>query len=860
MKTTNWLKYWRNSLADAIIANIDLNRIGVKEYFETGIPGTGFLNNELIESLFTKKERELEVNVKSKSVENTKERPEKLFILISPFTLVSKQAHQRTIGLRQEIQPLWIKAEVNRAGKLLPVGGATPRFIRNALSPIVNEGQLIIFSDVDTVDKALAEATMNYESWESYWQGCKTIFNKVTDKDLDNYEASDFIVRKECWVIEDDSPSEASEAIITLYDRLIAQSKIPNLLTRLCNPIQPALRKRMTEEETERASGIHLGQMTNTFPLSESQRTSLYHYFNLKEGEVLAINGPPGTGKTTLIQSVVADLFVKHALTKDYPPVIVAASTNNQAIINIVESFGKVGLEERPLSKRWIPDVTSFALYLASETRAKETDPKILTPQFFLPKVENKEYPERAKAIYIENSNSYFNSTFSSVDEITTHIRKELRKIESVIKKTFELKPGNKIISTLTKWIKWKQQNDFIHDHPKLQEELDMKLRNEAFYLAVHYWEGRALMEIGKKIDEAANFFSKTGSISKKEQWRIRAMLTPCFVSTFYMLPKWFRATSKKEDAWDNDNPLFEFIDLLLVDEAGQVSPEVGMASFALAKKALVIGDIYQIEPVWNATPRIDYANLKRHDLIDSVENELLIDELNDKGFTASSGSIMKIAQSASFYQLDNYSVRGMLLNEHRRCFREIIQISNELAYEGLLKPMRIDQPKGKLSPLLYKNVEGASENFNGSRMNMAEADAIASWIISNRSLIESEYKSDRKTLEELVGIITPFSAQKELIMQKLREAKFDISRMKIGTIHALQGAERRLVIFSSVYTRYDVGTYFFDRNVNMLNVAVSRAQDCFIVFGDRQIFKDSKKPSGILAKHVFGRKENEIV
>ena len=860
MKTTNWLKYWRNGLADAIITNVELSRTSIKECFKTGIPGTGFLNNELIEGLFAKKEREPEVDRKIKSVESKKERLERLFILISPFTLVSKQAHQRTIGLRQEIQPIWIKAEVNRAGKLLPAGGATPRFIRNALSPIVNEAQLIIFSDVDKVDKALAEATMNYESWESYWQGCKAVFNRVTGKDLDNYEANDFKVKKECWVIEDDSPSEASEGIIALYDRLIAQSKVPDLLTQLCSPIQPTLRKWMTEEEIEKASGIHLGQMTNSFPLSESQRTSLYHYFNLKDGEVLAINGPPGTGKTTLIQSVVADLFVKHALTKDYPPVIVAASTNNQAIINIVESFGKVNREENSLFKRWIPDVGSYALYLASETRSKETDPKILTPQFFLPKVENKAYPERAKTFYIENANSYFNSTFNSVDEVTTHIRKELRKIEAVIKRTFELKSGNKIISTFYKWIKWKQQNNFTHDHPRLREELDVKLRNEAFHLAVHYWEGRALVEIEKKLDGAANFFSKTGNISKKEQWRIRAMLTPCFVSTFYMLPKWFRSTSKKDDAWDNDNPLFEFIDLLLVDEAGQVSPEVGMASFSLARKALVIGDIYQIEPVWNATPRIDYANLKRHDLIDSVENESLIDELNDKGFTASSGSIMKIAQNASFYQLDNYSVRGMLLNEHRRCFREIIQISNELAYEGLLKPMRMDQPTGKLFPLLYKNVEGASENFNGSRMNSDEADAIISWIISNKNRIEDEYRSDKKMLEELVGIITPFSAQKELIRQKMREAEFDVSGMKIGTVHALQGAERRLIIFSSVYTRHDIGAYFFDRNVNMLNVAVSRAQDCFIVFGDKEIFKTSEKPSGILAKHVFGKKENEIV
>jgi superfamily I DNA and/or RNA helicase len=45
---------------------------------------------------------------------------------------------------------------------------------------------------------------------------------------------------------------------------------------------------------------------------------------------------------------------------------------------------------------------------------------------------------------------------------------------------------------------------------------------------------------------------------------------------------------------------MLEFVDFLIVDEAGQVSPEVGLASFGLAKQAVIVGDIQQIEPVWN--------------------------------------------------------------------------------------------------------------------------------------------------------------------------------------------------------------------------------------------------------------------
>jgi hypothetical protein len=55
---------------------------------------------------------------------------------------------------------------------------------------------------------------------------------------------------------------------------------------------------------------------------------------------------------------------------------------------------------------------------------------------------------------------------------------------------------------------------------------------------------------------------------------------------------------------------LYNFADLLIVDEAGQVLPEVAAASFALAKKALVIGDTEQIAPIWNSLPCIDIGNM----------------------------------------------------------------------------------------------------------------------------------------------------------------------------------------------------------------------------------------------------------
>ena len=76
--------------------------------------------------------------------------------------------------------------------------------------------------------------------------------------------------------------------------------------------------------------------------------------------------------------------------------------------------------------------------------------------------------------------------------------------------------------------------------------------------------------------------------------------------------------------------------------------------------------------------------------------------------------------------------------------------------------------------------------------------------------------------------------------------------KIVVGTVHALQGAERNIILFSPTYGVGYSTTAFFDRGKNMMNVAVSRAKDSFIVIGNTALFNpDNDNPSGILAKHI---------
>lgn len=152
--------------------------------------------------------------------------------------------------------------------------------------------------------------------------------------------------------------------------------------------------------------------------------------------------------------------------------------------------------------------------------------------------------------------------------------------------------------------------------------ELEQSIKYDMFYLAIHYWEAIWITDTEEAIKRKQ--LNKNGIETAVIRWQRYAMLTPCFVSTFYMAPKRFTYSKVveregKEKVWEYP-PLLEAIDILIVDEAGQVSPEIGAATFSLAKRAIVVGDTKQIEPVWNVPKKVDYANLHRHGLIPSKD------------------------------------------------------------------------------------------------------------------------------------------------------------------------------------------------------------------------------------------------
>ena len=386
-----------------------------------------------------------------------------------------------------------------------------------------------------------------------------------------------------------------------------------------------------------------------------------------------------------------------------------------------------------------------------------------------------------------------------------------------------------------------------------IQEALDLGPRFKAFKLATHYWEARYLMEVERQLLQSGAMDDSRNPLKLERLYRRLAMLFPCSVATAFTLPGRFTGWMGRVC-----KPMFGAIDLLIVDEAGQITPEVGVLCFALAKRALVVGDVDQLHPIWAVPPALDAINAMRWGLLGANRDMTIFPET---ALAVSRSSLMRIAQRATPFTQHPERGRGLFLSEHRRCWPEIIGICNALVYHGLLVCKRPEEPRKIVPSLGYVHIPGTDRYSGKSRYNLAEAAAIAKWLYHRRDEIEKTYRGEGKSLGQLVAVVTPFVAQSKAIRAALKSEFGTDLKITVGTIDALQGAEYRMVLFSPTY---GIGTppqaTRFDRDRSILNVAISRAQDAFLIFGNMHLFRpEGHHPSAIVGRFLFTGGENEL-
>ena len=241
-----------------------------------------------------------------------------------------------------------------------------------------------------------AEGEPHGGAWQTYREDCRRLLDAVAGgwpQEGGEYEKT----AKGLIEVAGDAAATTRQ-ILALYDNILATAKEALLLENYAvmgkRPATPSL------DGPHAFAGI-LGHATDAFPLADKQRDVLAHLAVAEDGEILAVNGPPGTGKTTMLLSAIAGEWVRAARVGDDPPVVAASSTDNQAVTNIIDAFGKdFAHGEGDFAGRWLPGIGSFGLYLPSRTREAKASQTYQIESFF-EGLETEDYLRDATAAYL---------------------------------------------------------------------------------------------------------------------------------------------------------------------------------------------------------------------------------------------------------------------------------------------------------------------------------------------------------------------------------------------------------------------------------------------------------------------------
>ena len=283
-------------------------------------------------------------------------------------------------------------------------------------------------------------------------------------------------------------------------------------------------------------------------------------------------------------------------------------------------------------------------------------------------------------------------------------------------------------------------------------------------------------------------------------------------------------------------------IGTLIIDEAGQATPQTAVGALFRSKKAIIVGDPKQVEPIVKDDFKLLkdafddplYGNYKDNSL--SVQR--CADLINPVGTYFDNGT-------------DYPEWVGCPLVVHRRCISPMYDISNTISYNGIMK-QQTAQPKQEVA-----------KGFIGHTSKWIDRPGIESGNKNHyvpeqgRIVCEMVEKAFEQSGGTSLYIISPFTTVVKGVRDAIRSFAAENStsalgkhtelnkwlKDNIGTVHKFQGKEANEVIFvlgcdKSIKKGYAVTGFV---NSNIVNVAATRAKYRFYIIGDQEVWKNNK-------------------
>ena len=368
-------------------------------------------------------------------------------------------------------------------------------------------------------------------------------------------------------------------------------------------------------------------------------------------------------------------------------------------------------------------------------------------------------------------------------------------------------------------WHLMNQPRDEFHKASPYQDDELLFAARRALFIASMNLHKAFLMNSWKKMKPTLAAFVSVlqGELSPHRVkggvmalWDAFFLAVPLVSTTFASFPRLFKGVGSEELAW------------VLIDEAGQAAPQQAIGALWRAKRAVIVGDPIQLEPVVGipeelVDPLVKYCGTPAMYVPPQASVQTLADRSNRFGtYLAASDADTKIWL-------------GSPLVVHRRCLNPMFDISNAVAYDNKM----VYGTFGKLG----------NEPVPSHWIDVPNSGAIGHWIPAQGEMAMKKIKAltggslrdgDNKLR---IYVISPFKIVVEN-MRNLLKASFndqDANEM-CGTVHTFQGKEADYVLFllGGDPDKAGVISSFAGRKPNLVNVAVTRAKKRLYVIGTR--------------------------
>lgn len=306
------------------------------------------------------------------------------------------------------------------------------------------------------------------------------------------------------------------------------------------------------------------------------------------------------------------------------------------------------------------------------------------------------------------------------------------------------------------------------------------------------------------------------------------SVVIPVLSSTFASVGRFLKHAGNKS------------LGMLIIDESGQAVPQSALGAIYRTKRAVVVGDPLQVEPV------VTIPNV----LIDILGENTGV----EKCYRAIENSAQTFADNINEFNgmIGNRQV-GCPLVVHRRCIDPMFSISNLISYDNRMfnKTNKKEEYLKPENPFLIKksgwiHVEG-EENGNRDHFVKNQAERVCQLMEGAVHIYLDFFETDDK-----IFIITPFrtvaESMREFIVSYFSKKGYDKKVLSkwtkncVGTVHTFQGKDANEVLFVLGCSNKSEGAMnWVVKKANILNVACTRAKYRIAFIGNINDWKDKK-------------------